>query len=101
MDQVDQEDWTCDDEAFLQDVMEFRELDRERCQSMQDFRSVRNARNGEKVRLLVEHPFKNEEWTIYGPAPEPGWYYLHCRAHIYEEWRAWEEVRHESEFESI
>jgi hypothetical protein len=94
---VENEDWTCEDEIWMQDQIDHRERERADRRSMNDYQRVRNARNGERVRLLVEHPFRDEVWTIWGPAPEPGFYYLCCRFQVYQKWTGIEQCFHESE----
>ena len=97
-------EWSPQDEEWMQEVRQDPLRAQWQRNAIQDYRKVANSRNGEIVRLLVPHPFQDEKWRIFGPAPEPGFYYLHCvseyRCTKVSYRSAFEEVRHESEFTS-
>ena len=65
--------------------------------AIKDYCKVANSRNGQIVRLLVSHPFQEDEWKIIGPA-EPGFYHLACRFQLYGKYNGFEQTFHQSEF---
>ena len=76
------------------------DLDNER-----EYHERRWSRQGERIRILVEHPFAGDRWVVFGPAPAPGWFYCHClsrRLHKGVQYReVFEQQFHESEIEAI
>lgn len=88
--------WDEETDRHLQDEL----MEQQRAAS-EEFHARRNARNGERVRLLVPHPFNGETWMIYDAMPEPGFYRLVCRFEVYSQWTWFEGVFHCDEFESV
>lgn len=62
-----------------------------------DYRKAINSRNGQTVRVIVPHPFADDEWRVIGPA-EPGFYHLGCRFQLYGKYNGFEQIFHETEF---